>query len=129
MKRLDTKTLPCFLDTSGVAVILVGSEEGLATFEQAGEFALLWADHAADHIIGARFGYIDGAQNPEALTRFKVAELPATLIVRNGLVTHRFYGRCSRHTIAQALRNPLAGARRPYVGATAIARYDYRDAA
>ena len=103
MERLNSKSLPAFLKTAGVAVVMFGAAEVEATLEQAEKFALLWADHVAEHIVGVRFGYIDGTANWEARDMFGVDELPTTLAIRNGAVTHRFEGVHSYSDISLAL--------------------------
>lgn len=83
-----------------------GAADGQATLDQAEQFALLWADDVADSIVGVRFGNIDGAKHWQARWLFAVEELPATLVIRNGVITQRFDGPHLRIEIAQALRTP-----------------------
>lgn len=106
MKRLDTKSLPAFLETAGVAVVFFGASDGPATMRQAEEFALLWADVVMHDLVGLRFGYVDGSANWLARGLLGVDQLPAMLIVRDGEVTHRFEGRCGRASVLAALRAP-----------------------
>jgi hypothetical protein len=107
MKRLDSKSLPAFLSSPGVAVVMFGAAVGEATLEQAEQFALLWADHAVSDVPSVRpevrFGYVDGTANWQALEQFDIDKLPATLAVRNGVVTHRLEGLHLRDEIAQTL--------------------------
>jgi hypothetical protein len=102
MERLDTKTLPRFLETADVAVILFGTNEGQSAFSQAEQFALLWAKTLAGGMSGIRFGYIDGSPSAGGPT-LGIDHLPSTLVVRNGVVTHRFEGFCPYNVIATAL--------------------------
>jgi hypothetical protein len=106
MKRLDTKSLPAFLETADIAVVFFGSADGDATMQQAEEFALLWSDVVTSDLVGVCFGYIDGSANWLAHGLLGVDELPVMLVVRDGKVTHRFEGRCSRGSVMAALRSP-----------------------
>jgi hypothetical protein len=122
MKRLDTKTLLPFLESAGIGVVFFGAYDGKSTFHMAEEFAQLWADVVTSELVGIRFGYIDGSAEPAARISLKVAELPTILIIRNGVVTHRFEGRQKRHAILKVLKSRPAFRR--YDGAPATLTLD-----
>jgi hypothetical protein len=113
MKRLDTKTLPAFLETSRTAVLLIGSNDGDATLDHAEHFAMLWAQAVIAGLASVRFGYIDGDANPEIRERFDLVKLPSTLLFRNGAIARR--ARCPSTLSLHALISMDAGlmAKRP----------------
>jgi hypothetical protein len=103
MKRLDTTSLPSFIETAGVAVVFFGADDA-SSMTMAEEFAQLWADVVTSDLLGVRFGYVDSSVDRISRGQFGVSELPALLIVRNGEVTHRFEGFCSRKAVLATLR-------------------------
>jgi hypothetical protein len=105
MKRLDSKTLLPFLESAGIGVVFFGAYDGKPSLDMAEEFAQLWADVVTSDLVGVRFGYIDGEAEPAAHIFLEVAELPTVLIIRNGVVTHRFEGKTKRQTILKALKS------------------------
>jgi hypothetical protein len=104
MKRLNSKTLLPFLESAGIGVVFFGAYDGKPSLEMAEEFAQLWADVVTSDLVGVRFGYIDGEAEPAAHIFLEVGDLPSILIIRNGVVTHRFEGKIKRQTILKALK-------------------------
>src|SRR5262245_31576503 len=104
MKRLTSKTLLPFLESAGIGVVFFGGDEGRPNLRMAEEFAELWADVVTSDLVGIRFGYIDGSAEPLARAFLEVADLPTILILRSGVVTHRFEGRTTHGAVFKALR-------------------------
>ncbi len=65
MKRLDTKTLPAFLASSGLAVMLISTEDAPLD-AHAHDFARLWTACAASGRDDISFGYVDVISTPAA---------------------------------------------------------------
>ncbi|MFT3725428.1 MAG: hypothetical protein QM773_17805 [Hyphomonadaceae bacterium] len=107
MKRLDTKSLPHFLDTAGVAVVLLGFDDA-ATMKQAEEFALLWASCQEEGLVGIQFGYVDGETNRDAWDMLGASVAPCLAIVRQGVVTRRLEGHRDHQEIAAIMRQPAS---------------------
>jgi hypothetical protein len=130
MKRLDSKTLLPFLESAGIGVVFFGAYDGKPSLDMAEEFAQLWADVVTSDLVGVRFGYIDGSAEPAAHIFLEVADLPTILIIRNGVVTHRFEGQTKRRSVLKALkerswrRNFDDAPAMWHVGARILARVD-----
>jgi hypothetical protein len=88
MKRLDTNTLPAFLESSGLAVMLVGAEEAPID-AHAYDFARLWAACVESGRHDIRFGYVDVTSTPGAHTLAGTAPLPVILMLNDGQVVCR----------------------------------------
>lgn len=88
MKRLDTKTLPAFLASSGLAVMLVSTEDTLLD-THAYDFARLWAACVESGRDDIRFGYVDASGTPAARKLACGSPLPVILLIHDGQVACR----------------------------------------
>lgn len=103
MKRLDTESLPHFLETAGAAVVLLGFDDA-ATMKQAEEFALLWANCREEGLISIQFAYVDGETNRDAWDMLGASRAPCLAIVRQGVVTRRLEGHHDHQEIATIMQ-------------------------
>jgi hypothetical protein len=88
MKRLDTKTLPAFLASPGLAVMLVSTEDA-AVDAHAYDFTRLWTACVESGRDNISFGYVDVTSTPAARRLAGVSPLPVILVLRDGEVVCR----------------------------------------
>ena len=88
MQRLDTKTLPAFLASPGLAVMLISTED-TPLDAHANDFARLWVACVECGRDDIRFGYVDIENTPAARTLAGSPALPLILLLSDGQIVCR----------------------------------------
>jgi hypothetical protein len=111
MKRLDTNSLPAFLDMPGLAVLLVGADDQL-TLALAEDFAMLWADCVSDGLNDIRFGYVDAVDVPSGRL-LAAGSRPIVVFLQDGRIALKAASRDLRRELVRAIELAEQGSASP----------------
>jgi len=88
MQRLTTRTLPAFLASPGLAVMLISTDD-TPVDPHAHDFARLWVACVESGRDDISFGYVDMEGTPAARALVGASALPLILLLNDGQIVCR----------------------------------------
>lgn len=97
MQRLNTTTLPTFLASPGLSVMLISTDDAPLDVH-AHDFVRLWTACVESGRDDIRFGYVDTDSTPAARALAGASALPLLLLLSDGQIACRSLTKALRDT-------------------------------